>query len=281
MLRQTHFVPPVLTVIARGHGILDARGVKLETSETRGSEQQLQQLLAAEVDVAVTAIDNLFIWNQRGADSVLIAQMERTTPLAVFARPGIDELAQLDGRVFGVDAAANGFGLAARFVLERARIRVRVTEVGGVRERWEALRAGEVDATLLGPPFDSFAEKDGLVRVASIGDLISGYPGQGLVASRRALAEKSDEVREYVNALVDAAALANDMDEAVGVALLEKLGFPPTAAHTLWQERARTISVDLAGVEVVASVRRTLGEMPEGADDMTRIFDRRVMNGLS
>lgn len=264
MLRQSHFVQPVPLIVAQERGLLDRHSVKLETQDTRGSEQQLQQLIDGEIDLAVTAIDNLIAWNRRGANTRVIAQMERTTPLYLFGRRGVRYLHELHDARFGVDALGNGFAMAARFILQRAQVPVAWKEVGGVRERWQSLRDGGIDAALLGPPFDTFAEADGLTRIAEISELIPGYPGQGLVASRRALREKRGEILDYVRALREAVVIADETPEKVGRATLERGGFPIAAAQRLWTERPRGLNVALSGVRVVLDVRANLGFLESG-----------------
>ena len=57
-LRQSQFVAPVPLVVARELGLLD--DIDLDTHRTTGSPEQLTGLLAGDIDIAVTAIDNLF-----------------------------------------------------------------------------------------------------------------------------------------------------------------------------------------------------------------------------
>ncbi|MGK4219449.1 ABC transporter substrate-binding protein [Kocuria sp.] len=279
MLRQTHFVAPVPLLIARSMGLLERAGVKLHTTETRGSEEQFAQLVGGQQDLAVTAIDNLFEWNQRGADAVVIAQIERTTPLTLFARSDIADLPALTEGTFAVDALNNGFSLAARSVLGRAGVSVSFVEVGGVRERWEALAAGGVDATLLGPPFDTFATELGLSRLAAIGDLIPGYPGQALVVLRDALTRCRDELATYVGTLEAAARRSQTMSDVEGSGLLEASGFPPAAAALMWRERACTLRAEPAGIDVIAGVRRDLNQLPARYSGAADLLDGSIMDG--
>ena len=121
-LRQSQFVPPVPLIVARELGLLDR--VDLEAGRTSGSPEQLAGLLAGDIDIAVTAIDNLYAWTAAGADVRLVAQIEATTPLGIYARPGTDRLKDLEGSLFAVDAATNGFSIVARYLLEREDVTV-------------------------------------------------------------------------------------------------------------------------------------------------------------
>ncbi|MBT2486525.1 MULTISPECIES: ABC transporter substrate-binding protein [unclassified Microbacterium] len=178
-LRMSYFVPPIPLVTAREEALFDA--VDLVEIRTTGSPAQLEGLLTGDLDVVVTAIDNLFEWTRTGADVRLVGQVEATTPLSIHARPDITDLVGLAGRRFAVDAFSNGFALVARHALRTVAVDVEWVEVGGVSERLDALLSGDVAATLLGPPFDAKARAAGMSELLSIQEWFPTFPGQGLV----------------------------------------------------------------------------------------------------
>lgn len=273
-LRQSQFVPPVPLVAARRMGLLD--DIDLDAQRTAGSPRQLAGLLSGEIDLAVTAIDNLFAWVPAGADVRLVAQMESTTPLGIYARPGTAALEALEGRRFAVDAATNGFALVARYALEARGIEVEYVEVGGVKERLDALLAGEVAATLLGPPFDSAAEQAGAPLLATMSSVLPAFPGQGLVVRTDLLA--SDELQTYLGALTRATAAAAEMSDPEGEALLVEAGFGE-AAGSAWTARPRTLVVDPAGLGLLTDIRTRLGMMPPGIR-LQDLHDPRLLTAL-
>ncbi|MET0780077.1 MAG: ABC transporter substrate-binding protein [Microbacterium sp.] len=258
-LRQSQFVPPVPLIVARELGLLD--DIDLVTRRTTGSPEQLAGLLTGEIDIAVTAIDNLFAWAAAGADVRLVAQTEQTTPLGIYARPAIGRLADLDGSRFAVDAATNGFSLVARYLLEREGITVDYVEVGGVKERLDSLLAGDVTATLLGPPFDAAARDAGAPLLATVAEVLPAFPGQGLVV--RAELSGSEELGAYLHMLRLAVDTGAVMSDAEGVALLERAGFGAAAAAA-WASRPRTLEVDPEGLTLLSEIRSRLGLMPSG-----------------
>jgi ABC-type nitrate/sulfonate/bicarbonate transport system substrate-binding protein len=253
-LRQSQFVPPVPLVLARDLGFLD--GIDLEVSRTTGSPEQLAGLLAGDIDITITAIDNLFAWTLAGADVRLVAQTEATTPLGVYARPALSRLADLEGLRFGVDAAGNGFSLVARYLLEGQGITAEYVEVGGVKERLDALLNGAVDATLLGPPFDAAAQDASCALLASVASEL-----QGLVARAELL--ESGEFAAYLGALRQGVDAGEEMADAEGEALLAGAGFG-AAARTAWASRPRTLEVDPLGLALLTDIRAQLGLMPPG-----------------
>ena len=257
ILRQSHFVPPVSYLLAAELGFL--RGVEVLPTRTPSSAEQLRALLAGEQDMVVTAIDNLFEWTRAGADLRLVAQVEQTTQLGIHAGGDVESLADLAGCRFAVDAPDNGFALIAKHLLRDAGIEVDYVVVGGVRERLDALLGGQVDATLLGPPFDKLAEKAGMRRVVDVNALLPELPGQGLVVRAELLA--SAELERYLGALVRGVAAGESMTDAEGIELLERCGYQ-AAATAAWGTRARTLAVDQRGLGLLTGIRRSLGMLP-------------------
>lgn len=257
ILRQSHFVPPVSYLLAAELGFL--RGVEVLPTRTPSSAEQLRALLAGEHDMVVTAIDNLFEWTRAGADLRLVAQVEQTTQLGIHAGGDVESLADLAGCRFAVDAPDNGFALIAKHLLLDAGVEVDYVVVGGVRERLDALLGGQVDATLLGPPFDKLAEKAGMRRVVDVNALLPELPGQGLVVRAELLA--SAELERYLGALVRGVAAGESMTDAEGIELLERCGYQASATAA-WGARARTLAVDQRGLGLLTGIRRSLGMLP-------------------
>jgi ABC-type nitrate/sulfonate/bicarbonate transport system substrate-binding protein len=256
-LRQSHFVPPVSYLLAEELGFL--QGSQVQLTRTTSSAEQLRALLTGEQDMVVTAIDNLFEWTLAGANLRLVAQVEATTPLGIHARGGLETLADLAGCRFAVDAPNNGFALIAKRLLRDAGLEVDYIVVGGVSERLDALLGGEVDATLLGAPFDKLAEKAGLARVIDINAWLPELPGQGLVVRTDVL--ESEELGRYLRALAGGVEAGALMPDAQGIELLERCGYQ-AGAESAWHSRARTLAVDPRGLELLTGIRQSLGMLP-------------------
>jgi ABC-type nitrate/sulfonate/bicarbonate transport system substrate-binding protein len=253
-LRQSHFVPPVSYLLAQGLGFL--QGSEVQLTRTTSSAEQLRALLAGEQDIVVTAIDNLFEWSLAGADLRLVAQVEATTPLGIHARNGLAALADLAGCRFAVDAPKNGFALIAKRLLLDAGVEVDFVVIGGVRERLDALVDGEVDATLLGTPFDKLAERAGFPQMLDINTRFPELPGQGLVV--RADVLESEELERYLGALLAGVEASGRIPDEHGIELLERSGYQ-AGADSAWHSRARTLSVDPRGLELLTVIRQSLG----------------------
>ena len=176
------FVPPPLALLAAQA----PRATPIQASRNPSSDAQFDALIAGEADAVVTAMDNVIGWNHRPGpkDFRVVAQIERTTPLALIAAPGRKNMADLSGANLLVDSVDNGFVIALRAMLREAGINedaCRFTPAGGVTERYEALLTGRGDATLLGQPFAGQAAEAGLRQIASVQQAYPTFPGQGIV----------------------------------------------------------------------------------------------------
>lgn len=273
ILRQSFFVPPVPYLVARERSLLAEAGLDVESRRTRSSGEQLDALRAGEIDLAITAMDNVFVWNALGADVRIAAQVEQTTLLGVYARPAITALAQLDGSRFAVDASTNGFALVARHLLATVGAQADFVEVGGVTERLDALMRGQVDATLLGPPLDELAEREGLVRLGSANDVLPALPGQGVVVRAKRSAAETTAIVAYLAALAAAIELTAGTPAAEGIALLESHGFPPRSAAAAWSTRPLTLAVDADGIALIEALRAESGGLPRHYTGVADLID--------
>jgi len=243
------FVPQPLAVLAG-----QAPGATaIQVSRNPSSDAQFEALVAGEVDAVVTAMDNVIGWNRRPGpkDFRVVAQVERTTPLALIAAPGRKSMADLRGANLLVDAVDNGFVIALRAMLREAGIdenACRFTPAGGVTERYEALLAGSGDATLLGQPFAKQAAEAGLMQIASVQQAYPAFPGQGIVMRQASPAR--ERIGAWLRELEQARRQIQDPDS-----------LRPTAE----------------GVGLLIEHRRLLG-LPGGGDTYTNIVDASLLD---
>src|SRR3954466_15726077 len=212
-LRLIEFVPPAVQVLAHRLGYLEAQSVALQTSRTRSAPEQRDRLLAGEFDAGLTAIDNLIAWNAVGADFVLVAQLERTTVLDLVARAGIASFDDLRGARFAVDSPVTGFSTVLRALLAKHGIDIaddQLVAAGAIGERLEAIRDGQADAALLGPPWSQEAVGEGMVRLAGVEAEFPDFPGICLTVRAGELERLRPALSAYLRACSKAAAWARD-----------------------------------------------------------------------
>ena len=280
-LRGSCFVPPAVFVIAQHVGLITAAGIDLELSRTASSTQQRDELGDGKLDFVVTAMDNVVVWNQHGLTARILAQIERTTPLSLFATRDIGALEDLAGATLAVDSFDNGFSILLRhLVQERGLPDVRWVETGGVRERYDALARGEINATLLGAPFDEIARTGGFTPLGRVDTLFSSFPGQGLVIDKGRLAELQPALAPLLAALRSAIAWSAAADSSEGERLLVEAGYPGEAARSAWENRPRELRPSMAGLDLLLTMRRDLDLLPSGVRP-SDLWDGRALDAAA
>lgn len=269
MLKVIWFVPPAIQLVAAHRGFLVERQVAIEGTPTGSSDEQFEALRDGRQDAAITAMDNVIMWNRRpgGGDFRIVGQIEATTVISLVARAEFSAIAMLRGRRLLVDSADNGFVIALRALLADAGVdfgECQVLEAGGVKERFARLLAGEGDATLLGPPFAGLAEANGMRGLAQVDQVYPGFPGQGIVIRAGLPAERRDEIVRWLAALERARAECRS-DAGAAAQALVAAGTDPAVASTLANAVSDRLTPDRPGVELLLAQRRQLG-LP-GAED--------------
>jgi len=259
------FSRPLALVAAEREGFLAAESLAIEYSQSRGSAPQIAALLAGELDVVHTAVDNVVLRVDRdGADlvMVLVAELGISQRLVVCA--DIESIADLRGQILGVDAVDSGYATLLYAMLERRgvpRESYRVLSVGGTSERLEALLAGKIAGGMLGTPHDLQALAAGARSLASASDEYPGYPALGVAAKRSWARAHPDLVSRYSRALVKGARWAADpANRGRGIELLAADGgIPLEKAAGVYQAEARAREVAAPTLEQQrASVARVV-----------------------
>lgn len=283
-LKTIWFVPPVIAGAANRAGFSAAAGVTAEGVQTRSSDEQFEALRDGRMDAAVTAMDNVVLWNRRpgGGDFRIVAQIEANTGLSLFARPEFGSIAQLAARRLLVDSPHNGFVVVLRSMLADAGVdwdACEIIEAGGVKERLDQLASGAGDATLLGPLFAEMAEAQGLRRLCDADAAYPGFPGQGLVVRQSLIDARGEELTAWLGALEQARA-ACFADPTGTAATLAAGGLPLLAAERLANFVGETLLPSRDGIDLLLGQRRRLG-LPGGDETYDNLVDLRPLTAAT
>jgi ABC-type nitrate/sulfonate/bicarbonate transport system substrate-binding protein len=270
-IRVMWFVQPLLAMVAAQ----DQRSVATRAIRNRSSDEQFAALVAGEVDAVVTSMDNVIGWNRRAGpqDFRVVAQIERTTPLLLVARPGRPNVSSLRGADILVDAPDNGFVTALKVMLGDAGLGpddYRLMPAGGVQERLEALLARQGVATLLGPPFDAMAVRAGFVRVASVQQSYPEFAGQGIVI-RAGNSRARGLVGAWLEDLERARQTVQNRPELARQAVVAA-GLDIAAAEAMTALNPQSLRPTSEGVALLIAHRRTLG-LPGGDGHYASLVD--------
>lgn len=196
--------------LAKEGGFYEKNGLAVEVISIPGSSLALQAMLAGELPIIQLGGAASIQANLSGADSVIVATIVRKFLFSIFARPGIERMEDLRGKVFGATRFGTLSDLASRFALRAYGIDperdITMVQTGGPAETVMAMAAGKVHAAAISPPATLQARKLKLKELLDLSKLDAEYHVNGVVTSRRYLKSHEDIVRRFLKAYIEGAA---------------------------------------------------------------------------
>jgi len=196
--------------LAKEGGFYEKHGLAVEAISIPGSSPAIQAMLAGEVPIIQLGGAASIQANFSGADTVIIATIVRKFLFSIFARPGIERMEDLRGKVFGATRFGTLSDLASRFALRAHGIDpdrdITMVQTGGPAETVTAMAAGKVHAAAISPPATLQARRLKLRELLDLSKLDAEYHVNGVVTSRRYLKSHEDVVRRFLRAYIEGAA---------------------------------------------------------------------------
>jgi hypothetical protein len=232
-------------------------GLAVSLVEVRSSDEQIDGWDAGRFDVMHTSPDHLLGRRQR--DPVAV-RAEGIGELSVYLREGIAP----ENARWAVDHPASAFALVLRAILaDTTGLQVKeanLVAVGGTRQRFQSLTAGDVDGTTLHPPFDLLAAERGHARVGGHLDVLPELITVAVVVPRREAG--TDHIRAYLDVCRGSAAeLLNGGPSAIAGALRRR-GWDAESAGSAGEQMTGPAGlraparVDRRGLTAVAALRQ-------------------------
>jgi len=177
--------------VAKEKGFFIREGLDVHVTLTGSSAKQLEQLKGGDFDIGFQQSDHVVRAVEQGSDLFIFMAQAHAPELSLVASTGIQDFVDLKGCEIAVDGARTGYALLLRKLLAEQGLpngSYLFREVGGSRERFNALRNGVVSATLLNPPFDRTLFALGFRNLGTIEQYFPTYPGS-IAAARRSWAK--------------------------------------------------------------------------------------------
>jgi ABC-type nitrate/sulfonate/bicarbonate transport system substrate-binding protein len=187
------------TLIPTERSYFKQEGLDVETIVIRSAPSVLA-LAAKEVDF-ITLGGGGLIGILRGLPLRVVFAPLRRPLYALYAKPEIRSIAELDGKKVGVSSIGSGPDLLLRDIMKKRMAdggkKVAILAVGGGAERFVALKSGVVDAAVLATPFTLSAKQDGYRELFSFinerdyADIpVATFTREDLLQSNSALVER-------------------------------------------------------------------------------------------
>lgn len=173
-----------------------------------GGVTALQSLLAKEVSIQLTAGPAAIRAWARGAREVtFIGAVGNRLDYIIVAHPSVRNVNDLKGKRIGVSQLGASPDFIARMGLRRLGLNpekdVTIVPIGSPGERWSALTAGHVQASLFQAPFTLRARKAGYVSLLDFATQDFEYILSGVLTTRSFINSDRGTVMNFMRGLAD------------------------------------------------------------------------------
>jgi ABC-type nitrate/sulfonate/bicarbonate transport system substrate-binding protein len=278
-------------------GFFAKNGIEVILQPTPGSIAQMVGLSRGEFDVAMTAVDNVVAYVEGQGEAPIGPQPEffafmasDNAFLSILAHPGIHTYAGLKNKTLSVDAKTTGYAFVLLEMLRRNNLLegdYRIVKAGGMLQRWEALRDGQQDGTLLAPPFDIMAKSRGFNQLGKATEVIGPYQGTVAAAKRVWAAQHERELVGFIRGYTASVAWLYDAankDEAVRILTTRLPALTPSAAEQTYEELLNPVTgfirdgmINVEGLGTVLALRSRYGEPKKELTDPAKYCDMRLV----
>ena len=192
--------------ISREAGLFSKYGIDARLVVFDGGATLAQAAIAGEVKFANTSGPVSISSRSAGADRIIVAAHINILPYSLIAAKGITRWEQLKGKRIAISRFGSGTDTAVRLVLEKFGLNpdkdVTILQLGPQTTRFSALVSGSTDATLVAPPFDVTAKKQGYPILADMAALRIPYAQQVIETSDRMIREHPQTVKNVLKGFI-------------------------------------------------------------------------------
>ena len=179
------------------NGFAEKQGVKLEIAPFKSDQVGLRAMIAGEVDSYEGALTGTVVAASRGVDIKLLGCHWQGLPHGIFVRNSINSVQDLRGKTFAISTPFSHPDYLAKALLAKNNIpiaEVKFANMGGDVDRFKALVAGVVDATVVSSEYVPIAEKNGVRLMISAREVLPEYIRLCIFSTDRALAKRESAI---------------------------------------------------------------------------------------
>ncbi len=197
----------VYAFVARDAGLWKRYGIDARVVVFEAGSLLAQAALSGEVKISVSSGPATIASRTQGADTIIVAAFVNTLPYSMVAAKGITRWDQLRGKKIAISRLGSGTDTAVRLVLKRFGLDpakdVTIVQIGTQPSRFQALVAGAIDATIISPPLDLAAKKQGYPILVNIAELGIPYPQQVIETTDRFARENPQAVKNFLKGFIE------------------------------------------------------------------------------
>ena len=256
-----------------------------------GGDKMIHALHDDTVDVTHVATPFLVRAALAGSDAVAIAAEFNNPIYTLVARPEIQKVTDLKGKLVGLADPAGSITISMRKLLALHGIGfgdIRMKTIEGTQSRLNCLRRGECVAAPLGQPQDLVAQSEGYRRLGYSTDAVPEFLYTVTAARRSWAAANKDAVVRYVRALSASFGIIRDPEKrgTVVKTIVDTTGVSAAIAErtlALYFEPGRKVlprqgEIELAGLAQVIAFMAEAGQLKAPLPAPERFVDLQYLH---
>jgi NitT/TauT family transport system substrate-binding protein len=237
----------ILLMVTRGFA--ERQGLRLDIVQFKSDAIGLKALLAGEIESYDGALTGTVVAASRGADVKLLGCHWPGLPHGIFVRSSITSVDDLKGKTFAISTPFSHPDVIARTLLARHNIdpaEVKFANMGGDVDRFKALVAGVVDATIVSGEYAPIAEKNGIRLLVAARDVVPDYMRLCMFSTGKILAARREDAIRFMAAEMSALRYALSHREEAIKLTQEITGAKPDDPRPgyIFDDAVRTAGVD-------------------------------------
>lgn len=217
----------IYSFVARDAGLFKKYGIEPKLVVFDSGSVLAQAAMSGDAKMSVTSGPVTIASRTQGGDAIVVASCVNTPPYSIVAAKGITRWDQLKGKRIAMSRFGSGTDTSLRLVLRKFGIDANkdliVLQLGTQPSRYQALLAGKIEATIISPPLDLMAKKDGFNILVNVPDLGIPYPQQTVETSDRFISERPQTVKNFLKGFIEGVHFAAKNKEFTKKAILKYL----------------------------------------------------------
>src|SRR6476660_3771225 len=280
-------------IAAEGKGFLKQENIQVEINTVTDSPTLLRNLISGKYDLILNNADNVIAWAEgqgedpQKNDFVIFLGGSRGVNQKLIVAPGINDYADLKGKIFAVDAPTTGYAIVGVYILKKHGLELNkdytFKAFGNTGARADAMSRGEASGAMMSLADDEI-QKRGFKVLAKSEDYVQHY-ARGLVATRRDWANKNEELLvRFTRAMIRATdwlADPKNKEEVIAILLPENRN-NKARAEAMYEESTSArfgftprSQIDMEGIRSVIQLRETAGLMKPPVPKAEKYVDER------
>ena len=194
--------------VAYRSGSFEKHGLKLEPIYIRGGLMGIQAALSGDLPLQLQGASTVVAaWAQGAKEFQFIGAVGNRLDYILAAHPTIKRPEDLKGKRIGVSQLGSSTDFIARVAIRRLGLNpekeVQIVGIGGQGDRWTALTAGQVQASVFQSPFTLKARKAGYPTFIDFSKEDFEYTIAGPVTMRSFIRAERETVMNFMRGLAD------------------------------------------------------------------------------